>query len=144
MEAIYDSEAAKRDYILNSKLHIILSPLMIGEWLDLLRYRLTHGQRPDLGTTAKKRRQLADIEDHYRCKVFEGEIFKIMESYGYIGFLNLIKYQKGGRIERIPCGEIDIIAYNRASKSLVLIEAKAVAGSIDSKSIHQCYQDHFG
>lgn len=80
LSAIYDSEAAKRDYILNSKRHIILSPLMIGEWLDLLQHRLTHGQRSDLRTTEKKRKQLADIEEYYRCNVFEGEMFKIIES----------------------------------------------------------------
>jgi len=143
LEAIYDSEAARRDYILNDKQHIILSPFMLGEWLDSLKYRLTHGQRSDLRTTSKKNKQLADIEDYYRCQIFEGELFKAIESIGYIGFLNLIKYTKSGKAERIPCGEIDIIAYNKTLKMLLLLEAKAHAGLIDSRSIHQCYQDHF-
>ncbi len=138
LEAIYDKESAKRDDIRNSSQHILISPRMFAEWVDVFITKLSLGQREDLKINSESKKSIAEIESFYRISTFEKEVTRLLE----------VKGNKCLRIEKvngkpIPCGEIDIIAYNDSEKVIRIIECKALAPIIDARGLGQVVNDHF-
>jgi hypothetical protein len=138
LHSIYGSDA-EQPYIHGRKIHVIVSPLLLSDWLDLFPYRLAFGQRSDLKSINDNfRKSLSTLENHFKQNIFEFHVAEIYRQHGY----HCINLKKVGGKE-IPCGEIDIIAVHPSSSNLVVCECKIHAPILDAKYMSQVILDHF-
>lgn len=137
-EAIYDLMSSKQKFVTNSNYHIIISPGLFADWLDVFVFKLVLGQRDDLKQNSLLKQDIIEIESFYRIKVFEVEVMKLLKNKSYYCF-NLSKVNS----KRIECGEIDIIAYSPIKNNLYVIECKAYAPVIDARGLGQVLKDHY-
>jgi Holliday junction resolvase-like predicted endonuclease len=137
-EAIYDPASSQRLSIRLSPRHVIISPSMFAEWIDIFETRIALGQRTDLKEDANMNESLSDIEHVFRRRIFENEVKNLCRNFGYES-ISIDKLNG----KDIACGEIDIVAYNPQSKILLIIECKNIAPSIDFKGCRQVHSDHF-
>lgn len=139
LETIYSPEAAKYDFVSSSTEHIILTPTLLGEWLDIFISRLVYGQREDLKNLSKEINQkISGIEEFFHRNIFETELKNMITKKGYL--CTSIEKIEGKLIE---CGEIDIIAYHPSKNILIIIEAKYHAPAKDARSMGKVISDHF-
>ncbi|HMV08170.1 MAG TPA: hypothetical protein PK325_00915 [Cyclobacteriaceae bacterium] len=138
LHSIYGSDADK-PYITGTKVHVIVSPLLLSDWLNLFPYRMAFGQRSDLkGINDNFKKALSVLENRFKQDIFEFQVAEIYRQHGYV----CIKLKKVNGKE-IPCGEIDIIAFNPSTSSLVVTECKIHAPILDAKYMRQVILDHF-
>jgi hypothetical protein len=138
-ETIYDPKAAKFDFVLASKKHIILTGTLILEWLDVFVSRLVYGQRQDLKNLSPTiNHTISAIEEYYHKDLFEEKLKGMITGKGF--YCTSIDKING---EVISCGEIDIIAYHPVKHLLLVIEAKHHAPAKDARSMGKVISDHF-
>src|SRR5688500_14231270 len=76
LHSIYGSDADK-PYIKGTTVHVIVSPLLLADWLQLFPYRMAFGQRPDLkGINESFRKSLSELENRFKQGIFEREVAK--------------------------------------------------------------------
>lgn len=139
LETIYDPKAAKFDFVITSSKHIILTGTLIAEWLDIFISRLVYGQRQDLkNLNADINQTISTIEEYFHKNLFESKLKQLITEKGY----HCISIDKIDGTT-IPCGEIDVIAYNPTSNILLVIEAKYHAPAKDARSMGKVISDHF-
>lgn len=136
--SIYDDYSAKRPDVLSAQHHIIISPTLLAEWLDMFIIKLVLGQRTDLKQIESLKKPIADIESFYRINIFESEVKKIMEGFNFKCF-NLKKVNG----KDIDCGEIDIIGFSTKLNAIYIVECKALSPIIDARSLGQVVNDHY-
>lgn len=138
LHSIYGADAEK-PYIIGTKVHVIVSPLLLSDWLDLLPYRIAFGQRPDLKAINEEfKKSLSALENRFKQNIFEREVAKIYQAHGFM-CMNLAKVDG----KEIPCGKIDIIAFNPSNGKLIVAECKVHAPILDAKYMSQVILDHF-
>jgi len=128
----------QRENTLNESSLIIISPLLIPEWANNFLYRLALGRRSDLKHTQSLKLQISEIESFYRKNIFENEVMELLRNRDFFCF-NLDKFEN----KKIPCGEIDIIAYRVLSNELYILECKALAPITDARAMGQVISDHY-
>jgi Holliday junction resolvase-like predicted endonuclease len=139
LETIYDPRAARFDFVMASKKHIILTGTLIAEWLDVFVSRLVYGQRQDLkNLNIDINQAISHIEEYFHKNLFETKLKQLITNKGY--YCISIDKING---TTIPCGEIDIIAYQPTSNTLLVIEAKYHAPAKDARSMGKVISDHF-
>lgn len=136
-ETIYDSRTALMGYIKDSKKHIIISPRLFCEWLNMFVIKIVTGQRIDLKKDKKLKHDLIAIETS-RTKDFEKAVTEMMYGFNFY-CLNLSKYEG----KYIECGEIDIVGFNKEANELFIVECKAYAPIIDARGLGQVLNDHY-
>ncbi|MBE9125175.1 MULTISPECIES: hypothetical protein [unclassified Coleofasciculus] len=139
LDALY-SPSSMRGEVLTDNEHLLISVPMFTEWIDHLFWSLIHGVRTDLKKKKWFRPALNQLEEYYRKNTFEGIL---VEFYGEIGYHCIWGLKKLSTGEYLPCGEIDILAYNPSNNTLDIVEVKVIAGSLTFRGWHQMYQDHF-
>jgi hypothetical protein len=138
LHSIYGGDADK-PYIKGTKVHVIVSALLLADWLQLFPYRMAFGQRPDLkGISDNFRKSMSTLENHFKQDIFENEVAEIYQQNGFL-CINLAKVEG----KEIPCGEIDIVAFNPATSRLIVTECKIHAPILDAKYMSQVILDHF-
>ncbi len=136
--AIYDDRSSQLSKVTNSKKHIIISPRIYAEWLDIFIYKIVLGQREDLKKNTNLKKAIGEIERFYRRSIFEIEVMSLLRRNGF-GCFSLAEIDG----KPIECGEIDVIAYNPQLKKLLIIECKALAPIIDARGLGQIIKDHY-
>lgn len=139
LDALYNPISIRGE-VLTDKEHLLISVPMFTEWLDYLSLSLIHGVRTDLKEKKWFRPALNQLEEYYRKQVFEGILAELYSEMGYCSIWGWKELSTG---ECLPCGEIDLLAYNASTNTLEVIEAKAIAGATTFRRWHQIYQDHF-
>jgi hypothetical protein len=138
LHSIYGSDADKT-YIVGTKVHVIVSPLILSDWLNLFPYRMAFGQRPDLKAINDNfNKSLSALENRFKQDIFEFQVAEIYRQHGY----RCISIKKANGKE-IPCGQIDIIAFNPSTSKLTVTECKIHAPILDAKYMSQVILDHF-
>lgn len=144
LKSIYPKGAVKEPHIKNSNWHVIINVFMVGEWLDVFLHKCSNGQRQDLKSHPVLNKALEDIEQYQRRNVFETVVANIFSECGCKYVKSLKKcLGDGGKLVPLPCGEIDIIAYDSISGVMFVVECKAGAPAIDSRGFSQQKLDHF-
>ncbi|MEJ3595368.1 hypothetical protein [Pseudomonas bubulae] len=144
LKSIYPKESIKNDHIKNANWHVIINIFMVAEWFDVFIHKCANGQRQDLKANPILNRGLEEIEQYQRRNVFEAVVADIFFKYKYKVVKSLKKcVGDTGRLVPLPCGEIDIIAYNSISGVMYVVECKAGAPANDSRGFSQQYKDHF-
>ncbi|UPZ35539.1 hypothetical protein MUB18_15660 [Sphingobacterium sp. PCS056] len=137
-KTMYDSRSAERKFVTSSKKHVIISPRLYVEWLDIFVTKIVLGQRNDLKNNVKLAQDIIDIETFYRMKVFEKEVTKMLSDIGF-NCLNVAKIDG----KDIECGEIDILAFKPETNELYIVECKAYAPIVDARGLGQVWNDHY-
>jgi Holliday junction resolvase-like predicted endonuclease len=144
LKSIYPKESVHKPHIKKASWHVIINIFMVGEWYDTFMHRCLVGQRQDLKLDPILNRALEDIEQYQRRNVFESLVGEIFSSHGFQYVKGLKKWpNKQGQLVMLPCGEIDVLAYHGASRTLFVVECKAGAPAIDSRGYSQQFKDHF-
>lgn len=144
LKSIYPKNSITNEHIKNATWHVIINIFMIGEWFDVFIHKCINGQRQDLKTNPVLNRGLEEIEQYQRRNVFEAVVAEIFSQCRYKFVKGLKKCESDdGRLVSLPCGEIDIIAYNTISGVVFVVECKAGAPANDSRGFSQQYKDHF-
>jgi hypothetical protein len=139
LETIYSKKASKFDFVIESNRHIILSGSLLAEWLQTFISRLVYGQRQDLkDINGELNKTVSAIEHYFHRNIFETKLKNMIAAYGFL----CTSIEKINGIV-IPCGEIDIIAYNPEKNILLIIEAKSQAPAKDARSMGKNISDHF-
>lgn len=139
LESLY-SDHDLTPHIVSAKKHILLSFPMFGEWCDIFINKLITGRRHDLKAT-RIGSALSQLEQHYTTKVFEPAVVKILEKWGLRVVWSVQKTASDNK--RLPCGEIDAIAWDAKSGTLILVECKVTVPMTDFRSLSQQYNDYF-
>lgn len=139
LDALYDLSSVPSTVLTDNE-HVIISVPMLAEWIDYLSWSLIHGLRTDLKKINWLRPALNQLEEYYRRQIFEGSLAALYGEMGY-EYIWGLKETSTGRL--LPCGEIDLLAYDPLTNTLDIVEAKAVAGATTFRGWHQAYQDHF-
>jgi hypothetical protein len=144
LKSIYPKQAITKDHIKKASWHVIINIFMVGEWFDTFLHKCANGQRQDLKAHPLLNRGLEEIEQYQRRNVFETIVANIFFEYEYKCLKSLKKcINDNGRLVPLPCGEIDVIAYNSVSRIVFVVECKAGAPAIDSRAFSQQKNDHF-
>lgn len=144
LKSIYPKQSIVKPHIKNASWHVIINILMVGEWFDIFLHKCANGQRQDLKAHPILNKGLEEIEQYQRRNVFETIVSDIFSENKY-KFVKSLKKCVGdtGRLIPLPCGEIDVIAYSRASGVMFVVECKASAPANDSRGFSQQHKDHF-
>lgn len=144
LSSIYPKSSVSESHIKKASWHAIINIFMVGEWSDILKHRTSIGQRPDLKNDPLFNRALEDIEQYHRRTIFENIVLGIFEEGGCKGTKGLKKWPDHTGVSRLlPCGEIDILAYESHTCTLFVVECKASAPATDSRGQFQQHKDHF-
>lgn len=97
---------------------------------------LLNGQVGHLGPTPVGSADLASLQRRYRVNCFEAEVRAMFRAAGWvvIGPVQKVRLEEGQA--RIPCGEIDALAYSPTTKRLLIVEAKCLPLATDVKMWH--------
>ncbi|MGZ0898894.1 hypothetical protein [Pseudomonas putida] len=144
LSSIYPKSSVSMSHIKKASWHAIINIFMVGEWSDIFKHRTSIGQRPDLKVDPLFNRALEDIEQYHRRTVFENIVLGIFKAGGCKGTKGLKKWPDSSGVSRVlPCGEIDILAYESHTRTLFVVECKASAPATDSRGQFQQHKDHF-
>jgi len=139
LDVLYNLSDLRREVLTDNE-HLIISAPMFAEWIDNLSNSLVHGVRTDLKEISWFRPALNKLEQYYTKQVFEGVLAELYKEMGYWYIWGLKELSTG---KLLSCGEIDLLAYNPLNNTLHIVEAKAIAGVINFRNLHQIYKDHF-
>jgi hypothetical protein len=123
--------------------HMIISPLMLAEWRDLLGMRLVHGLRTDLKENTQCRNALEAVEATFRTAVFEGTVTALMEGCSLKTIRGWKEIDTPTGRHTLPCGEIDILGYSEQANTLFVVECKAIAPAVDTRMLASGVSDYF-
>ncbi len=139
LETIYTHSAANLPYIKQCKRHLMLSPILIAEWINNFVMRLVYGQRLDLKILSPQiNNEISLIEEYFHKEIFEKNVISLLSKNNF-QCINLKKYNG----KELECGEIDVLAYRENSNELFIVESKNLAPTRDAKGIGQVVSDHF-
>ncbi|MBD8826273.1 hypothetical protein [Pseudomonas sp. CFBP 13602] len=144
LTSIYPKASVSKPHIKKASWHVIVNIFMVAEWHDIFKHRSAIGQRLDLKGDAVLNRSLEEIEQYHRRNIFESVVFDIFAKCSHDGIKGLKKWtsNNGGSVA-LPCGEIDIIAFDEVNKIFYVVECKASAPATDSRGQFQQFKDHF-
>ncbi|MEW5668245.1 hypothetical protein AB1288_18190 [Pseudomonas putida] len=144
LSSIYPKSSVSMSHIKKASWHAIINIFMVGEWSDIFKHRTSIGQRPDLKVDPLFNRALEDIEQYHRRTIFENIVLGIFKAGGCKGTKGLKKWPDSSGVSKVlPCGEIDILAYESHTRTLFVVECKASAPATDSRGQFQQHKDHF-
>ncbi|ATP45765.1 hypothetical protein CR511_17655 [Pseudomonas putida] len=144
LSSIYPKSSVSMSHVKKASWHAIINIFMVGEWSDIFKHRTSIGQRPDLKIDPLFNRALEDIEQYHRRTIFENIVLEIFKAGGCTGTKGLKKWPDSSGVSRhLPCGEIDILAYDGHTRTLFVVECKASAPATDSRGQFQQHKDHF-
>lgn len=138
LRSIYDLKAAKSALVKEAGRHVIISPLLLSEWLDVFHHRICYGKRRDLKDKACGKKYITEIEDYIHKNYFEEYVKDVFDQFEIETISGVKKNASGKALE---CGEIDLIGYSNGC--LYLVEVKGFAPLVDLRDMHQNYLDHF-
>lgn len=144
LSSIYPKSSVSMSHVKKASWHAIINIFMVGEWSDIFKHRTSVGQRLDLKVDPLFNRELEEIEQYHRRNIFENIVLGIFKAGGCKGTKGLKKWPDSNGVSRLlPCGEIDILAYECHTRTLFVVECKASAPATDSRGQFQQYKDHF-
>lgn len=144
LSSIYPKNSVSKAHIKKASWHVIINIFMVGEWSDTFKHRSSIGQRTDLKKDPAFNLALEEIEQYHRRNIFEDVVLNIFKTGGCMGFKGLKKWlDKTGVSAVLPCGEIDVLAYDPTANTLFVVECKASAPATDSRGQYQQYKEHF-
>lgn len=142
--SIYPKNSLNQPHIKKASWHVIINIFLVAEWHDVFMHRCRIGQRTDLKSESGLNLALEEIEQYQRINVFESVVTDILHRSNCVTLKGIKKWRAhDGTMASIPCGEIDLIAYNKKSRTIYIIECKATAPVTDSRGQSQQYRDHF-
>ncbi|WP_122687985.1 hypothetical protein [Pseudomonas viridiflava] len=144
LTSIYPKQSVSKSHIKNSSWHVIVNIFLVGEWYDILKHRCATGQRLDLKRDTSLNLALEAIEQYQRKNIFESVVTDIFLRAGHTSIQGIRKLAMGeGRPMLLPCGEIDVLAFDIRTNILYVVECKASTPATDIRGQFQQYKDHF-
>jgi Holliday junction resolvase-like predicted endonuclease len=141
-DLIYGPQVVNMPEVVAANEHVIIGLPMFDEWKKNFSERIIHGRRPDLKERPLMRSVLEQTEELYHKDIFENAVAQWFRAAGCKTRSSIKEVRLDGVYTPLPCGEIDVLAYEPSSELLLVIECKALGGARDFRGYAQEVADH--
>lgn len=123
--------------------HVLVSPFLFATAVDTLLTKIPLGKRPDLKVNRGVRTRLGLVESAFRRGMFEHEVVRCITDEGHPCLPSLTHVPWGPAGRSLPCGEIDAVAFVAATRTLLVVEAKAYSALTSMADLRRNRFQHF-